>query len=289
MSNMDTRYLFKRYNTWWIKLAVPINLREELGYDLRRSLKTHDLKTAQELRWEAVDQLRGKIEKAKRTAVVQQIDPTVVDYVTPTDTSNPQYYHKVVDCQHACPAHTPVPEYIRQISQGNYNDAYMLNWESNVFPGILGRTCDRPCEPACRRTRTHEKAVAICRLKRVTYDYKDDITNLIPKVEGSNGKKVALIGGGPASLTVARDLAMIGYECTLFERDGKAGGLMRTNIPSFRLPVEVLDEEVDLVLNLGIKKVFNSEITSMKKLLQEDFDAIFVGTGAPKGRDIKIE
>ena len=289
MSNMDTRYLFKRYNTWWVKLAVPKDLREELGYDLRRSLKTHDLKTAQELRWEVVDQLRNKIEQAKGTIVAQQIVPKVENYVPPTDTTNPQYYHKVVDCQHACPAHTPVPEYIRQIAQGNYNDAYMLNWESNVFPGILGRTCDRPCEPACRRTRTHEKAVAICRLKRVTYDYKDDISNLIPKVEASNGKKIALIGGGPASLTVARDLAMMGYECTLFERDGKAGGLMRTNIPSFRLPVEVLDEEVDLVLNLGIKTVFNSEITSMTKLLEEDFDAIFVGTGAPKGRDIRIE
>ncbi len=186
---MDTRYLFKRYNTWWVKLAVPKDLREELGYDLRRSLKTHDLKTAQELRWEVVDQLRNKIEQAKGAIVEQQIVPKVENYVPPTDTTNPQYYHKVVDCQHACPAHTPVPEYIRQIAQGNYNDAYMLNWESNVFPGILGRTCDRPCEPACRRTRTHEKAVAICRLKRVTYDYKDDISNLIPKVEASNVKR----------------------------------------------------------------------------------------------------
>ena len=165
----------------------------------------------------------------------------------------------------------------------------MLNWESNVFPGILGRTCDRPCEPACRRTRTHEKAVAICRLKRVTYDYKDDISALLPKPEASNGKKIALIGGGPASLTVARDLALTGYECTLFEKDPQAGGLMRTNIPSFRLPEEVLNEEVDQVLNLGIKTEFNSEITSMKNMLEKDFDAIFVGTGAPKGRDINIE
>ena len=206
---MDTRYLFKRYNTWWVKLAVPKDLREELGYDLRRSLKTHDLKTAQELRWEVVDQLRNKIEQAKGTIVEQQIVPKVENYVPPTDTTNPQYYHKVVDCQHACPAHTPVPEYNRQIAQGNYNDAYMLNWESNVFPGILGRTCDRPCEPACRRTRTHEKAVAICRLKRVTYDYKDDISNLIPKVEASNGKKIALIGGGPASVTLPSASAMM--------------------------------------------------------------------------------
>ena len=289
---MDTRYLFKRYNTWWVKVAVPKGLREELGYDLRKSLKTHELEKAQELRWQVVEQLKSKINDAKgieSTGTTLEVPEAVVTYVPPTDTANPQYYHKVVDCQHACPAHTPVPEYIRQISQGNYNDAYMLNWESNVFPGILGRTCDRPCEPACRRTRTHEKAVAICRLKRVTYDYKDDIANLIPKVEATNGKKVALVGGGPASLTVARDLVMMGYECTLFERDGKAGGLMRTNIPSFRLPLEVLDEEVDLVLNLGIKTVFNSEITSMTKLLEEDFDAIFVGTGAPKGRDIRIE
>lgn len=288
---MDTRYLFKRYNTWWVKVAVPKTLRDELGYDLRKSLKTHELDKAQELRWQVVDQLKAKINQAKGIAIegTLEVDSTVVNYVPATDTTNPQYYHKVVDCQHACPAHTPVPEYIRQISQGNYNEAYMLNWESNVFPGILGRTCDRPCEPACRRTRTHEKAVAICRLKRVTYDHKDDIAPLIPLPEESNGKKVGLIGGGPASLTVARDLALMGYECTLFERDPQAGGLMRTNIPSFRLPEQVLDEEVNQVLNLGIKTEFNSEITSMKKLLEKDFDAIFVGTGAPKGRDINIE
>ena len=290
---MDTRYLFKRYNTWWVKLAVPRTLRNELGYDLRQSLKTHDLEKAKELRWEVVDSLKNKIETAK-----SQIDPTsaeklshspVESFMPPTDTSNPQYYHKVVDCQHACPAHTPVPEYIRQIAQGNYNEAYMMNWESNVFPGILGRTCDRPCEPACRRTRTHDKAVAICRLKRVTYDYKDDISDLLPTAAKPNGKKIALIGGGPASLTVARDLMLIGYQCILFEKDNRAGGLMRTNIPSFRLPEEVLNEEVDQIINLGIETRFNSEITSMKELLKEDFDAIFVGTGAPKGRDISIE
>ena len=290
---MDTRYLFKRYNTWWVKLAVPRTLRNELGYDLRQSLKTHDLEKAKELRWEVVDSLKNKIETAKN-----QIDPTsaeklshspVESFMPPTDTSNPQYYHKVVDCQHACPAHTPVPEYIRQIAQGNYNEAYMMNWESNVFPGILGRTCDRPCEPACRRTRTHDKAVAICRLKRVTYDYKDDISDLLPTAAKPNGKRIALIGGGPASLTVARDLMLIGYQCILFEKDNRAGGLMRTNIPSFRLPEEVLNEEVDQIINLGIETRFNSEITSMKELLKEDFDAIFVGTGAPKGRDISIE
>ncbi len=288
---MDTRYLFKRYNTWWVKVAVPKTLRDELGYDLRQSLKTHELDKAQELRWQVVEQLKAKINQAKGVSIegTPEVEKTVVNYVPATDTTNPQYYHKVVDCQHACPAHTPVPEYIRQISQGNYNEAYMLNWESNVFPGILGRTCDRPCEPACRRTRTHEKAVAICRLKRVTYDYKDDIAPLIPIPEASNGRKIGLIGGGPASLTVARDLALMGYECTLFEKDPQAGGLMRTNIPSFRLPEQVLDEEVNQVLDLGIKTEFNSEITSMKDLLEKDFDAIFVGTGAPKGRDIRIE
>ena len=207
-----------------------------------------------------------------------------------TDTSNPQYYHKVVDCQYACPAHTPVPEYIRKIAQQEYTEAYMINWESNVFPGILGRTCDRPCEPACRRTRTHEKPVAICRLKRVAADYRDDVSHLLPKApDNTNGKKIALIGGGPASLTVARDLLVIGYACTLFEKDPKAGGLMRTNIPSFRLPVEVLDEEVDQILDMGLKTKFNSEIISMKDFLKEDFDAVFVGTGAPKGRDLNIE
>ena len=251
---METRYLFKRYNTWWVKVAVPRTLRADLGYDLRESLQTHDLEKARELRWEAVENLKAKIESAKNPSRIKEkeqlIDSKIQTFVPPTDTSNPQYYHKVVDCQHACPAHTPVPEYIRQIAQGNYNEAYMLNWESNVFPGILGRTCDRPCEPACRRTRTHDKPVAICRLKRVTYDYKDDISSLLPDQPPLNGKKVALIGGGPSSLTVARDLILLGYHCVLFEKDYRAGGLMRTNIPSFRLPEEVLNEEV---LNLELK------------------------------------
>ena len=290
---MDTRYLFKRYNTWWVKLAVPRTLRDQLGYDLRESLKTHDLEKAKELRWEVVSNLKNKIEIAKHQLGPELIEDKpktpVEKFLPPTDVKDPQYYHKVVDCQHACPAHTPVPEYIRQIAQGNYNEAYMMNWESNVFPGILGRTCDRPCEPACRRTRTHDKAVAICRLKRVTYDYKDEISSLLPTAPESNGKRIALIGGGPASLTVARDLVIMGYQCVLFERDKRAGGLMRTNIPSFRLPEKVLNEEVDQIINLGIETRFNTEITSMKEFLKEDFDAIFVGTGAPKGRDINIE
>jgi len=290
---MDTRYLFKRYNTWWVKLAVPRTLRDQLGYDLRESLKTHDLEKAKELRWEVVGNLKNKIEIAKHQLGPELIEDKpktpVEKFLPPTDVKDPQYYHKVVDCQHACPAHTPVPEYIRQIAQGNYNEAYMMNWESNVFPGILGRTCDRPCEPACRRTRTHDKPVAICRLKRVTYDYKDEISSLLPTAPESNGKRIALIGGGPASLTVARDLVIMGYQCVLFERDKRAGGLMRTNIPSFRLPEKVLNEEVDQVINLGIETRFNTEITSMKEFLKEDFDAIFVGTGAPKGRDINIE
>jgi formate dehydrogenase beta subunit len=290
---MDTRYLFKRYNTWWVKLAVPRTLRDQLGYDLRESLKTHDLEKAKELRWEVVGNLKNKIEIAKHQLGPELIEDKpktpVEKFLPPTDVKDPQYYHKVVDCQHACPAHTPVPEYIRQIAQGNYNEAYMMNWESNVFPGILGRTCDRPCEPACRRTRTHDKPVAICRLKRVTYDYKDEISSLLPTAPESNGKRIALIGGGPASLTVARDLVIMGYQCVLFERDKRAGGLMRTNIPSFRLPEKVLNEEVDQIINLGIETHFNTEITSMKEFLKEDFDAIFVGTGAPKGRDINIE
>ena len=291
---MDTRYLFKRHNTWWVKVAVPRTLRNQLGYDLRQSLKTHNLEEAQDLRWSVIESLKEKIELTRQSPLQdhkeEETSISVETFMPVTDTTNPQYYHKVVDCQYACPAHTPVPEYIRQISQGNYTDAYMINWESNVFPGILGRTCDRPCEPACRRTRTHEKPVAICRLKRVTYDYKDDITHLLPEVpEEKTGKRLALIGAGPASLTVARDLLVLGHECVLFEKDPKGGGLMRTNIPAFRLPVEVLDDEVDQIINMGIETRFNSEITSMESLLEEDFDAIFVGTGAPKGKDLNIE
>ncbi len=207
----------------------------------------------------------------------------------PTDTSNPEYFHKVVDCQWACPAHTDVPEYIRLIAQGRFSDAYIENRKSNVFPGILGRVCDRPCEPACRRGRVEERPVAICRLKRVAADHRDDITDRLPKpAEKSNGKKVALIGAGCASLTVANDLAPLGYDITIFEALDTTGGLMRTNIPQFRLPPEVLDEEIGYILDLGVELKLNHRIDSMKELLDEGYDAIFVGTGAPKGKNLEI-
>jgi formate dehydrogenase beta subunit len=207
----------------------------------------------------------------------------------PTDIRQPNYFHKVVDCQWACPTHTPVPEYIRLIAQERYTDAYMINWESNVFPGILGRTCDRPCEPACRRGRIDEKPVAICRLKRVAADYRDDITDRLPQIPANkNGKRVACIGGGPASLTVARDLLPLGYDVTIIERDQKGGGMMRSQIPAFRLPESVLDDEVDMILNFGAERRFGEEVSSLKSGLDEDFDAVFVGTGAPRGRDLSI-
>ncbi|MAI13450.1 MAG: glutamate synthase [Rhodospirillaceae bacterium] len=209
-------------------------------------------------------------------------------YTKPTDISDPNYFHKVVDCQWACPAHTPVPEYIRMIAQRQYTEAYMVNWESNVFPGILGRTCDRPCEPACRRGRIEEKPVAICRLKRVAADKRGDIEHLMPEIAPKNGKRVACIGGGPASLTVARDLAPLGYHVVVYDRDAAGGGMMRSQIPAFRLPESVLNEEVERILDFGIETRFNQEVTSLKKVLDEDFDAVFVGTGAPRGRDLNI-
>jgi formate dehydrogenase (NADP+) beta subunit len=207
----------------------------------------------------------------------------------PTDIGPPDYFHKVVDCQWACPAHTPVPEYIRLIAAGRYSDAYMINWRSNVFPGILGRTCDRPCEPACRRGRVEKEPVAICRLKRVAADYKDDIRARLPKpAPQQNGKRIALVGGGPASLTVARDLAPLGYRCVVFDGDPQAGGMMRTQIPKFRLPDAVLDEECGYILDLGIEFRAQTRIDSLKDLLNEGWDAIFVGSGAPRGRDLDI-
>jgi NADPH-dependent glutamate synthase beta subunit-like oxidoreductase len=194
-----------------------------------------------------------------------------------------------VDCQWACPAHTNVPEYIRLIANGHYSDAYMLNRESNVFPGILGRTCDRPCEPACRRTRVDEKPVAICRLKRVASDLRDDITDRLPRAPAEkNGKKIACIGAGPASLTVANDLVPLGYEVVIFEKLASAGGLMRSNIPAFRLPEKVLDEEIAMILNMGVDIRYNTSVTSMKAFLDKGYDAVFVGTGAPKGKDLDI-
>jgi len=205
----------------------------------------------------------------------------------PTDLSDPEYFHKVVDCQYACPAHTPVPEYIRMIALGRYDDAYMVNWESNVFPGVLGRTCDRPCEPACRRGRVEEKPVAICRLKRVAADYKGDITDRIDQGPfAPNGKKIALIGGGPASLTVARDLAPLGYEIHLYDNQNAGGGMMRSQIPSFRLPDEVLSEEVNYILDMGIHTHFNQHVSSLKEILNKGYDAVFIGTGAPRGKDL---
>ncbi len=207
----------------------------------------------------------------------------------PTDTSNPEYFHQVVDCQFACPAHTPVPEYIRLIAAGKYSEAYMVNWESNVFPGILGRTCDRPCEPACRRGRVEDKPVAICRLKRVCADHKSDIKAMLPKIpEKKNGFKVAVIGAGPAGLTVCRDLMPLGYEIDLYEATAKAGGFMRQQIPSFRLPEKVIDEETGYILDMGVKTFFNTRVGSMKELLDKGYDAVFVGTGAPTGRRIPL-
>jgi formate dehydrogenase beta subunit len=207
----------------------------------------------------------------------------------PTDIGNPDYFHKVVDCQWACPAHTPVPEYIRLIAAGRYGDAYMVNWYSNVFPGILGRTCDRPCEPACRRGRVEQEPVAICRLKRVAADNKEDITDRLPHAGKRNGKRVALIGAGPASLTVARDLAPLGYQLTLIDSDTRGGGMIRSQIPRFRLPEEVIDEEVGYILGMGgIETRFGKRVDSLKAVIDERFDAIFVGTGAPRGRDLDI-
>jgi formate dehydrogenase (NADP+) beta subunit len=205
----------------------------------------------------------------------------------PTDYKNPEYYHKVVDCQYACPAHTPVPQYIRLIAAGKYTEAYMINWESNVFPGVLGRTCDRPCEPACRRGRVEEEPVAICRLKRVAADFKDDISHLLPDIPKiKNGKKIALIGAGPAALSVARDLAPLGYELHVYDNQNKGGGMMRSQIPSFRLPAEVLDQEVDFILNMDVHTHFNTYVTSLKSVLDNNYDAVFVGTGAPRGKDL---
>jgi NADPH-dependent glutamate synthase beta subunit-like oxidoreductase len=209
--------------------------------------------------------------------------------VQPTDISNPDYFHKVVDCQWACPAHTPVPEYIRLIADRRYTDAYMVNWYSNIFPGILGRTCDRPCEPACRRGRVEDAPVAICRLKRVAADNKGDIRPYLPAIpREKNGKRVALVGAGPASLTVARDLMPLGYHCVLFDGDIKGGGMMRTQIPRFRLPESITDEEVDLILDMDVETRFGEFVGSLKALLTHDWDAVFIGCGAPRGRDLEI-
>jgi NADPH-dependent glutamate synthase beta subunit-like oxidoreductase len=208
----------------------------------------------------------------------------------PTDTSHPDYFHRVVDCQWACPAHTDVPEYIRLIAQGRFTDAYMVNRESNVFPGILGRVCDRPCEPACRRGRVEDKPVAICRLKRVAADHKDEFHDQLPPVpREKNGKRIACIGAGPVSLTVANDLLPLGYQVTIFEQFGEPGGLMRTNIPSFRLPQAVLDEEIGAIVGMGAELKLNHPVKSLRELLgRGGFDAVFVGSGAPKGKELKL-
>jgi len=230
--------------------------------------------------------VRGGVDLAERPPVGAAIQPPM----PPTDIRNPDYFHKVVDCQWACPAHTPVPEYIRLIAAGRYTDAYMVNWRSNVFPGILGRTCDRPCEPACRRGRVEAEPVAICRLKRVAADNKDDVSGFLPKAPvAKNGKRVALVGAGPASLTVARDLAPLGYDITIFDGERRGGGMIRSQIPRFRLPEEVIDEEVGYIVGIGnIDTRYGQRIESLKALLAEPYDAIFVGSGAPRGRDLDV-
>tara|TARA_R110002167_G_scaffold69894_2_gene196878 strand:- start:119 stop:1900 length:1782 start_codon:yes stop_codon:yes gene_type:complete len=206
-----------------------------------------------------------------------------------TNVRDAEYFHKVVDCQYACPAHTPVPEYIRLIAAQRYTDAYMINWESNVFPGVLGRTCDRPCEPACRRGRVEDEPVAICRLKRVAADNKGDISALMPIIpKKKNGRRIALIGAGPAALTVARDLMPLGYSIDLYDDQRAGGGFMRSQIPAFRLPEEVLNEEVDRILDMGVMTHFNHYVDSLKAVLDKDYDAVFVGSGAPRGRDLDI-
>src|SRR5262249_37478150 len=146
-----------------------------------------------------------------------------------------------------------------------------------------------PCEPACRRGRVEKDPVAICRLKRVAADYKDDIKSRLPnRAAVTNGKRIALVGGGPASLAVARDLAPLGYRCVVFDQDPKAGGMIRTQIPRFRLPESVIDEECDYILALGIDFVGGKRIDSLKALLAEGWAAIFVGPGAPRGRELDI-
>ncbi len=208
----------------------------------------------------------------------------------PTNVGNPDYFHRVVDCQWACPAHTNVPEYIRLIAQDRFTEAYLVNRASNVFPGILGRTCDRPCEPACRRTRVDGKPVAICRLKRVAADHRDEVKELLPAAPAEkNGRRVALIGAGPASLTVANDLMPLGYQVTVFEKMPKPGGLMRTNIPAFRLPAEVLDEEIGYIIDMGVDVRYDTPVSSLQQLLDSgEYDAVFVGSGAPKGKELDI-
>jgi formate dehydrogenase beta subunit len=207
----------------------------------------------------------------------------------PTDVSDPRYYHKVVDCQWACPAHTNVPAYIRLIAQGRFTESYLLNRASNVFPGVLGRTCDRPCEPACRRGRIDEKPVAICRLKRVAADLRGEIEQFLPQApETKNGKRIALIGAGPASLTVANDLLPLGYAVTIFEKNHEPGGLMRINIPSFRLPASVLDEECGFIIGMGAEMRYGTPVTSLAAVLAEGFDAVFIGSGAPKGKELDL-
>src|ERR1700747_2702322 len=208
----------------------------------------------------------------------------------PTDTSHPDYYHRVVDCRWACPPPPDVPKYVRLSAQGRFTDAYMVNRHSNVFPGILGRVCDRPCEPACRRGRIEQKPVAICRLKRVAADHRDDVAARLPKIpKVKNGKRIACIGAGCASLTVANDLMPLGYEVKIFEQEGEPGGLMRTNTPSFRLPHTVLNEEIAMITGMGVDLRLNAKVASMRELLhQGGFDAVFVGSGAPKGKELTL-
>jgi formate dehydrogenase major subunit len=197
---------------------------------------------------------------------------------------------KDVPCQAACPAHTDVPAYIRALSLGRPDQAYRINLEDNVFPAVLGRTCSRPCEDACRHNWTNTQGpVSICHLKRSGADLGAADAKPLSPWFSPTGKKVAVIGGGPAGLAAARELVRYGHQVTLFERGQHLGGMMVDGIPRFRLPLAEVDREIALIVDSGVDVRLgqNVDATYLARL-SDEFDAVLVATGTVKAKGLDL-
>jgi NADPH-dependent glutamate synthase beta subunit-like oxidoreductase len=193
----------------------------------------------------------------------------------------------LVPCKHTCPAEVDIPRYVHLIAEGRFADAVAVIREKVPFPETLGNICPHDCELKCRRGEINEP-VSIRALKRVAAEHDDKRWKEKIKIAPSTGKKVAIIGSGPAGLTVAYYLTELGHSVTIFESQSKPGGMMRTGIPRFQLPEKVLDGEIDEILSLGVELKLNSPVQSVNDLLKDGYDAVFVGIGLQKGRKLPI-